>query len=1099
MVTCPNCGEENPERFRLCGFCGTPLATRAPAQEARRTVTVVFSDLRDSTALGERLDSEAVREVLNVYFTEMQAVLQRHGGRVEKFIGDAIMAVFGLPRTHEDDALRAVRAALEMRDALTEMNERLERRWGVRLENRTGVNTGEVVAGDPAPGQRLVTGDTVNVAARLEQAAPPLEVLLGEPTYRLVRGAVEVEALPPLELRGKSERVAAFRLVAVRSGEGGDRRSDTPLVGRRDELAALASALERVTEGRSPELVTLLAPAGTGKSRLVHEFLSGAGAGARVVRGRCLSYGEGITFRPLAEIARDAAGIGEGDTRARARARLSACLGAGASDVADRLASVMGLGEETYAVRETFWAARRLLQRLAESGPLIVLVEDIHWAEPTFLDLIAYLAGSGEGAPILLLCTARPDLLEVRPGWGGPATASTTIELRPLSDAESEVVVGNLLGAVPLSAEPRRRIIESAQGNPLFVEQMVSMMIDDGLLRRQGDGWVAAADLANLSVPPSVDALLSARLDRLSPSERPVLERGAVIGQVFYREAVETLAPDSLRPQVRASLAGLMRRELVGPTESTLVGCDAFRFLHMLIRDAAYRGLLKRTRADLHERFAAWLEARPGDHLGDEEEIRGYHLEQAVVALSELGPLDARARHLGERGAAHLAAAGERAWARGDMPAAAGLLRRAAALAAESSDRPRWLLRAGEALGEMGAFADAAGVLASAAEQAGRGGDAALQVTARVVERMWRFLADPEGADAAQVAAGTAAAIAELERREAHAGLARAWKLMMYVRFVEGRFGPAEECVSNALRHAELAGEHVYAVRLLSALASCLVYSATPAEEALARCEEIRRRAGGDRRTEAMTLSAMSHLEAMRGESERAREHYARSRSMLTELGFSLSAAITSLHSGPAEMLAGEPARAEVELRADYEALRAMGETGYAPTVAGLLAEALHAQGRDREAADFADACRAAAAAHDVGAQYQWRCIRAKLLAAAGEGEEAERLAREAVDLIRTTDQPDVQGEALSSLAEVLVAVGRPADAAPCLSEAVALFERKGNVIAAERAGRALQRLGGGDGGGVDGRGVPGRASPTGAAPRRSATSPPAASTGHGR
>jgi class 3 adenylate cyclase/tetratricopeptide (TPR) repeat protein len=1059
MRICPSCGEENPERFRLCGFCGTPLAAPAPPQEVRKTVTVVFSDLKGSTALGERLDSEAVREVLDVYFTEMRGVLERHGGLVEKYIGDAIMAVFGLPRLHEDDALRAVRAAHGMVAALEEVNRRLESRWGVRLENRTGVNTGEVVAGDPSTGQRLVTGDTVNVAARLEQAAPALGVLIGEPTYRMVRDAVEVEALPPLELKGKSERLPAYRLLGVSRGDGLARRADTPLVGRDEEVAALTGALERAVSQRAPELVTVIAPAGTGKSRLLHAFLSGDAGGARVLRGHCLSYGEGITFWPLAEIARDAAGIADDEPVGLARAKLTGLLGDGAADVADRLAAVMGLSEAAHPVRETFWAARRLLEIVARDGPLVAVIEDIHWAEPTFLDLITYLAEGGEGAPLLLLCTSRPELLETRPAWRDAGARARSITLRPLSDVESAEVVDNLLGAVTLAAEPRRRIIEAAQGNPLFVEQMVSMMIDDGLIRRDGGGWVATSDLGTLAVPPSISALLTARLDRLAAAERAVLEHGAVIGQVFYLEAVESLCPEALRPEVRPSLDGLARRELVSPTESPIADQAAYRFQHILIRDAAYQGLLKRRRAELHERFADWLESRADGRPGDQEEIRGYHLEQSVLSLAQLGPLDAHGAALGARAAGYLAAAGDRARAQGDMPAAASLFRRAAALVPESKESARWLLHAGEALGEMGAFGAAGEVLSQATEQARRDGDQALSATAAVVGQMWRFLANPEAAEQGQVEANAHAAIAELERLEAHEGLSRAWKLLMYLHFYEGRFSPAEECVSHALRHAELAHDNVFEVRLLSALASCLVYSATPAAEALERCSGLLERGAGDRRTEAMTLSAMSHLEAMRGEAEHAREHYRRSRAMLTDLGFALSAAITCLHSGPAEILAGDLGRAEAELRGDYETLLALGDTGYTPTVAALLAEVLHSEGRDQEAGELADACREKASPDDVVAQYQWRSIRAKLLATEGRTAEAEALAREAVRLIGTTDQPDIQAQALAGLAEVLEAGGRDADAAASLRDALALFETKGNTVAAARARRDLERL----------------------------------------
>src|SRR5919202_5649545 len=327
MVTCPSCGEENPERFRLCGFCGIPLAPAAPPQEVRKTVTIVFSDLKGSTNLGEALDSESLREVMNRYFAEMRQVLEDHGGRVEKYTGDAVMAVFGLPRLHEDDALRAVRAAHGMKRALAALNDELERVWGVRLENRTGVNTGEVVAGDPSAGQRLVVGDAVNVAARLEQAAPAMEVLLGELTYRLVRDAVEVEAVEPLELKGKSERVPAYRLLSASGDRGAAPDLDAPIVGRARELRLLSAAFDGAVEDRCPALALVLGDAGMGKSRLLRELDRRLSGRCRIVRGRCLAYGEGITFWPLAELVRDAAGIGDDEPPEVARARLLQVLG----------------------------------------------------------------------------------------------------------------------------------------------------------------------------------------------------------------------------------------------------------------------------------------------------------------------------------------------------------------------------------------------------------------------------------------------------------------------------------------------------------------------------------------------------------------------------------------------------------------------------------------------------------------------------------------------------------------------------------------------------------------------------------------------------
>src|ERR671930_760421 len=377
MAICPSCGEENPDRFRLCGFCGTPLAPVAPPQEVRKTVTIVFSDLKGSTNLGEALDSESLREVMNRYFAEMRQVLEDHGGRVEKYIGDAVMAVFGLPTLHEDDALRAVRAAHGMKRALETLNDELERGWGVRLQNRTGVNTGEVVAGDPSAGQRLVVGDAVNVAARLEQAAPAMEVLLGELTYRLVRDAVEVEAVEPLELKGKSERVPAYRLVSVGMGEGYARRADSPLVGREAELAALRAAFDEAVALRECRLVSPLADAGVGKSRLVEAFTTSLEGEARIGRGRCLPYGKGITFWPLVELVRDAAGIGEDDPPDAARAKLAGLVADEA--VVERVSAAVGLSDAQFPVEELFWGARKLVCALARERPLVVVFDDVHW------------------------------------------------------------------------------------------------------------------------------------------------------------------------------------------------------------------------------------------------------------------------------------------------------------------------------------------------------------------------------------------------------------------------------------------------------------------------------------------------------------------------------------------------------------------------------------------------------------------------------------------------------------------------------------------------------------------------------------------------
>lgn len=436
MSACASCGVELPENAKFCLECGAKIeATSAAAQERRKVVTILFSDVAGSTALGEALDPEAVRGLMSRYFMAMKEVIERHGGTVEKFIGDAVMAVFGIPTLHEDDALRAVRAAAQMREALAALNTELHAERGVTIQTRTGITTGEVVAGDPSAGQTLVTGDTVNTAARLEQAAAPGEILIGEPTWRLVRDAVRAEPVEPVSAKGKALPVPAYRLVSVAAGvEGHLRRMDAPLVGRERELRLLTEAWDRAREERSPQLFTLLGAAGVGKSRLVGEFLAGVSEEARVLRGRCLPYGEGITYWPLAEALRDTVGITDADDRAAALRKLRALV-AGERDAAllvARLATAIGLSDEPAPQAELFWAVRRTLEHLARQQPAVVVFEDIHWAEPTFLDLLDHLADWSRDAPLFLLVPARPELLDARSGWAGGKLNASTVLLESL-------------------------------------------------------------------------------------------------------------------------------------------------------------------------------------------------------------------------------------------------------------------------------------------------------------------------------------------------------------------------------------------------------------------------------------------------------------------------------------------------------------------------------------------------------------------------------------------------------------------------------------------------------------------------------------------
>jgi class 3 adenylate cyclase len=714
MRECPNCGEETPERARFCPVCGTALAEVPAPQGLRKVVTIVFCDLVGSTSLGERLDPESLRQVIARYFEAMSEALRRHEGAIEKFIGDAVMAVFGIPTVREDDALRAVRAAAEMRDALAELNDQLDLQWGVRLEARTGVNTGEVIAGDTSRGQGFVSGDAVNVAARLEQAASAGEILIGERTLELVHGAVQVEPVPPLDLKGKSRPVPAFRLVDVADHAAGfDRRLDSPLVGRERELALLREAFDRTVAGRTCELVTVVGPAGIGKSRLTEDFAQSLGGEATVVAGRCLSYGEGLTFWPLRDVVQQLAGTDDSESSDQAQARIARLLPADddTASILERVAGALGLSDAAAYPKETFWAVRKLLEAAAGRQPLVVLFEDIHWAEPTFLELIEHLATTVRDVPVLIVAAARTDLFDVRPDFAGEVASATRIDLHPLSGVESKELIAHLTGDAGVAAALSDQVFTGAEGNPLFVEELVRMLLDEGV-----------REPSALSVPPTIHALLAARLDRLDPGERAVVEAAAVVGRSFGGGAVLELSGGEDRSTLDRQLGALVRKQLIEPDGGRFAGEDTFSFTHILVRDVAYQAILKGLRTDLHARYADWLEGTAGERASEYEEILGYHLERAYHYLTELGPIDDRGRELAARAAAQLGSSGGRALVRGDTRPAVTLLERAVSLLAEDDPARRDLtVKLGIALAEAGQLSRADALLHDRIEAERRG------------------------------------------------------------------------------------------------------------------------------------------------------------------------------------------------------------------------------------------------------------------------------------------------------------------------------------------------------------------------------------------
>jgi tetratricopeptide (TPR) repeat protein len=659
---------------------------------------------------------------------------------------------------------------------------------------------------------------------------------------------------------------------------------------------------------------------------------------------------------------------------------------------------------------------------------------------------------------VLLLCSSRPELLDERSAWG-QGSRSRTISLEPLSEAQSAEVMRNLLGVAELPAELRSRISGAAEGNPLFVEQMVSMMIDDGFLVRADDGtWTVHGDVASVAVPPTISALIGARLDLLSGEERAVLERASIVGQVFYPAAIRSLATGDLRPHVDDAITSLSRKQLVGPTASSFEHEDAYRFVHILIRDAAYQGLLKRTRAELHEGFADWMEEAAGIRLMEQQEIVGYHLEQAYLALGELGPLGEHGERIGARGADHLAAAGRRAFARADTPGAANLLRRAASLLPRGERLRTELLRdLAEVQADAGEFSEAEASLEDAAEGAASIGDPVLQADIQLVRLLVRLYSGEEDWTE-QVVPEIAGAISIFEDAGYHAGLARAWRLAGLVHGTACRWAAAEEAARLAVEHARLAGDHRQEVRNLPSVAICQLYGPTPVPEALASCEKVLEQVAGDRRAEAIVRGHLAHLNAMQGRFDLARTLYAESRATLEDLGGTVLAATTSLDSGPVELLAGDPAAAERELRGDYDVLKEMGERYFLSTTAALLAQAVYTQGRYDEALALSEESEHATAPDDIESQVLWRCVRGKVLARRGEFAHGESLVREALDLIMRTEEPDVQGHVCRDLAQVLQLAGRSGEAREQLEEALRLHELKGNATAAAKVRGRLER-----------------------------------------
>jgi len=896
-----------------------------------------------------------------------------------------------------------VRAADEMRASLGDLNEALDRDYGVRIAARTGVNTGEVLTGE---GQTLAVGDPVNVAARLEQAARPGEILLGEGTYRLVRDAVRAEPVEAIDAKGKSEPVAARRLLEVVAGaEPFARRLDAPMVGRDSELAQLWQAFERAARERTPYVFTILGAAGIGKSRLVREFLDRADSEATILLGRCLPYGEGITYWPLLEALR----------------RLDD------PEAVELHGRVTGEGAAIGA-EEIAWGTRKLFERLARERPLVVVLDDLHWAEPTFLDLVEHVADWAREAALLLVAVSRPDLLDARPTWAGGKLNATSILLESLSDEESERLIDVLLPRPRFTPALRRRVVEAAEGNPLFVEQMLAMAEEDG----------ANGDLA---VPPTIQALLAARLERLPSPERATVERAAIVGKEFTLAEVRGLSPPSESTAAADHVLALVRKELVRPSHAA-EGPELFRFRHLLIRDAAYESMSKEARAELHRRYADQLEVRSTEQGSELDEIVGYHLEQAYRFHGELGSLDEAGTTLGRRAAERLATAGRRALGRGDIHAATRLLERAIALFDRDDPRePQLVCDLAIAMRDQGRFDEADAALTRVVDH--RDADAVARARAEVLRSYLRTL---RGGSQVSALENVERLIGVLEEHGAESELAEAYNVLGILRTWRATMRAGQQAYERAAELAKRSGStralaQTYWWRLANAL-----WGPTTIDDALELCRVIRAETSSPATTASVTYIESAFILWRESATQPALDRAAEAGALLEELGHVVSRESARMTVAFTLLYTGDATRAEEELRLANDGLRRIGEKGFLSTVSALLALALCAQGRYDEAEPFASESEEIGADDDITTQAAWRAARAQILAARGEAEAAIAVGREGLALVENTDMTSDRTTSYVGLGATFATVGRRAEAREAFEEAAALLSEKGAV-----------------------------------------------------
>jgi class 3 adenylate cyclase/tetratricopeptide (TPR) repeat protein len=1071
MATCPNCGNQLVDRPKFCPECGRALGPRVSVQEFR-IVTVVFCDVVKSTELERELDPQPMQQLLDRYGEAVRGALGGAGASVGKRHGDGFMAAFGVPELHEDDALRAVRAAAELREALDKLAKEVREQRGLEFHVRLGINTGNVLVRDAGTLEEELTGTAVNLAKRFEEAAGAGEILLGEETYRLVADAVKAEAAGPVRIKGTTEPQQVWRLLEVLPDRPGRaRRPIAPMVGRAREQELLRHLFERAAGEGTCHLVSVLGSAGVGKSRLVDEFVAGLGDQATVLRGHCPAFGDSVTLWPMVEVVRQAAGIAPDDSAEQARARLAELLGGEQRGtlITERIAQLLGFGQDTGLPEDTFWALQRLLETLARRRPLVLVIDDLQWADPILLDGLEHVAEYAD-APLVLLCMARPDELFARRGhWPGGKANALSFTLSPLPEREGEQLVVHLLGGDRVDQAVQAHVSEWAQGFPLLVEELVSSLREEGRLRAVDGRWTLVAGSAEAErpareVPTSIHALLLARLNRLGARGRALIEPAAVVGQQFHLGDIEALNPGTPTAELAAGLQELVRLDLIrpdhGPTSAPLPpnSGPGYRFRHATIKTVAYERLPDDRRAELHERYADWLERETEDRRSQFDEIVGHHFYEAYRYTSRLDPGSDRAAELARRAGERYAAAGQRAAVRGDTRLVQAWLGRAARLLpADHPLRLAALPPLAEAQQASGKLTEATRAYQELARSATAVGNEGLALHATIGRLGITAVHDPrlflrEGRDEVELA------IAAFDRLGDRLGLAKSWHLLAYLDWTRGRLTQAEAAAERARVLAREAGDPGWEANAIGMHCLTLYWGPLPLEvceqrsrEALAEAER-----SGVASLAATAYRVLARVAAHRGDLDEARRFVEAATAITREEGSLLPRAVDCISRAMVDILAGDLPAAEQILRTGYAQLEEMGGLGPRVNVATLLARVLLLRGRNDDAEELTRLCERLAAPDQADAQVKWRSIRAIAVARRGEPGEAERLAREAVYLAGKTDQLDSRAESHVDLAEVLLLGGRGREAEHELERAISLYQQKGNEVG-ERTARRLR------------------------------------------